>query len=53
MKKVDVPKLEKLNPTLSIVLFALENPTERLSLYPLYTSNDYSPEETVIDLLYL
>lgn len=53
MKKEYIPKFEKLNPTLSIFVFALENPKEITSLYPVYTSTNYSPEKTVIDLLYL
>lgn len=43
MKKEDISKFENLHPTLSIFVFALENPTGITSLYPLYISYNYSP----------
>ena len=46
----DIPKVEKQN-NLSINLFALENQTNKQSLYPVYVSNIES--ENVVDLLYI
>ena len=45
----DIPKVEKQN-NLSINVFALENQTNKESLYPVYVSNVES--ENVVDLLY-
>lgn len=46
----DIPKVEKQN-NLSINVFALENQTNKQSLYPVYVSNIES--ENVVDLLYI
>ena len=46
----DIPKVEKQN-NLSINVFALDDPKNKHSIFPVYISDLYS--ETVIDLLYI
>ena len=50
VKMKDIPTIEKQN-NISINVFALNIPTDKSSLYPIYTSTTES--ETIIDLLYL
>ena len=50
VKMKNIPTIEKQN-NLSINVFALNIPTDKSSLYPIYTSTTES--ETIIDLLYL
>ena len=51
VKIKDIPKVEKQNDNLSINVFALENQTNKQSLYPVYVSNVES--ENNIDLLFI
>ena len=51
VKIKDIPKVEKQNGNLSINVFALENQTNKQSLYPVYVSNVES--ENNIDLLFI
>ena len=51
VKIKDIPKVEKQNGNLSINVFALENQTNKQSLYPVYVSNVES--ENIIDLLFI
>ena len=51
VKIKDIPKVEKQNDNLSINVFALENQTNKQSLYPVYVSNVESGN--IIDLLFI
>ena len=55
VKIKDIPKVEKQNGNLSINVFALENQTNKQSLYPVYVSNmkEQLPEVDIIDLLFI
>ena len=51
-KSNDIEKFEKQNPNISINVYALENPKDIKSIYPLYNSS-FNDRENIIDLLYL
>ena len=53
MSKDNISKFEKLNPNLSIYVFALEDPKTISSLYPLYMSKNSGENTITVDLLFI